>query len=307
MLRKRVAVAPRPPVTSVPTAIARHSRHGAGPPGPFCPSGPSFPRGLCYLVGVAPGDRAAAMLTLGSYPLVQSLLSSWLFQPAGIYLVSRSPGLYHTVTSDVVGSVPVCLGLPGWKVGADENFPPLPRSTDRPRPSDNRFFLPDSRPRLPDARPRLSGARPPPRYFEDGGLDPSNRGGGTFRGGGDRGLPSFGPYSRGAGRGRGRTRAPSPAPFRPQYFDGDQRGRGRGAARRDVPHETWKDANQSPFDIAIANMKKSLEDLPRYIAVDSWNDFLSWLKDYQRASGVEKNASVPFIEAHFNIVLAAAN
>src|SRR5258707_14042721 len=54
-------------------------------------------------------------------------------------------------------------------------------------------------------------------------------------------------------------------------------------------------------------MKKSLEDLPRYIAIDSWNDFLSWLKDYQRASGVEKNASVPFIEAHFDIVLAAAN
>ncbi len=53
-------------------------------------------------------------------------------------------------------------------------------------------------------------------------------------------------------------------------------------------------------------MKKSLEDLPRYIAVDAWNDFLSWLKDYQRASGIEKNASVPFIEAHFGKTLAAA-
>ncbi len=53
-------------------------------------------------------------------------------------------------------------------------------------------------------------------------------------------------------------------------------------------------------------MKKSLEDLPRYIAVDAWNDFLSWLKDYLRASGVEKNASVPFIEAHFGKTLVAA-
>ncbi len=69
---------------------------------------------------------------------------------------------------------------------------------------------------------------------------------------------------------------------------------------------TWQDANQSPFDVAISNMKKSLEDLPRSIAVDAWNDFLSWLKDYQRTSGVEKSASVPFIEARFNVVLLAA-
>ncbi len=54
-------------------------------------------------------------------------------------------------------------------------------------------------------------------------------------------------------------------------------------------------------------MKKSLEDLPRYIAVNAWNDFLSWLKDYQRVSGVEKNSSVPFIEAYFGRTLAAAN
>ncbi len=69
---------------------------------------------------------------------------------------------------------------------------------------------------------------------------------------------------------------------------------------------TWQDANQSPFDVAIASMKKLLEDLPRSIAVDAWNNFLSWLKDYQRTSGVEKSASVPFIEAHFNVVLLAA-
>ncbi len=53
-------------------------------------------------------------------------------------------------------------------------------------------------------------------------------------------------------------------------------------------------------------MKKSLEDLPRYIAVEAWNDFLSWLKDYQKASGVDKTASIPFIEARFGVTLAAA-
>ncbi len=95
ILRKRVTQAPRPPVTPAPAApvtatFARTSSRIAGPSGPFGPSGPSFPRGLCYLVGVAPSDRAAAMLSLGSYPVVQSLLTSWLFQPAGIHLVTHS-------------------------------------------------------------------------------------------------------------------------------------------------------------------------------------------------------------------------
>src|SRR5258706_4551007 len=182
VLRKRVVHAPRPPVTPASatpasTNYVRTSGRVAGPSGPFGPSGPSFPRGLCYLVGVAPSDRAAAMLSLGSYPMVQSLLTSWLFQPSGIHLVTHSPGLYHAVSADAFGSIPVCLGLPGWKVGADENFPPLPRNSTPPRPSDNNFRLPDIRPRLPDARPRLSGGRPPPRYFEDGCMDPSNRSG----------------------------------------------------------------------------------------------------------------------------------
>src|SRR5258706_13785451 len=195
---------PRPPVTIIPAPLARPSRRVIGHPNPFGPSGPSFPRGLCYLVGVAPADRAAAMLSLGSYPPLKSLLSSWLFQPAGIHLVTHSPGIYHAVPTDVFGSVPVCLGLPGWKVGADEAFPPLPRNSAPPRPSDNNFRLPDTRPRLPDTRPRLSGGRPPPRYFEDGGMDPSNRSGGAFRGGGGGGgLPLFGPFGGGAGRGRG--------------------------------------------------------------------------------------------------------
>ncbi len=271
--------APITPVTPAPSA----SRPGFTQPtccGPS-PPGPSFPRGLCYLVSVAPCDRGAAMMTLGSYPLVQSLLNSWLFQPVAVHLVAHSPGLYHAVPTNTPDSIPFCLGLPGWKVGADEGFPPLPRNTNHPCPSNNRPLC-------------------PPRYFEDRRMDPSNHGGR------DHGLPSYNPAGRGIGRGRARGRAPSPAPFRQHFFDGDLRGHGRGRACRDVPHETWQDANQSPFDIAIANMKKSLEDLPWYIAVDAWNDFLSWLKDYQRASGVDKNASVPFIEAHFGKTLAAA-
>src|SRR5258706_390372 len=83
----------------------------------------------------------------------------------------------------------------------------------------------------------------PPPCFQDGGLHPSNRGWGATRGGGGyRGLPSYGRYSRGPGRGRGRARVPSPAPFRPQYFEGN-RGRGRVVVRRDVPHVAWQDAN----------------------------------------------------------------
>src|SRR5258706_1585059 len=183
VLHKHVVKAPCSPVTPVPPApAALRPAHRA-----FDPSGPSFPMGLCYLVGVAPSDRGAAMLTLGSYPQVSSLMNSWLFQPAGIHLIPRSPGLYHAVSSDVVGSVPFCLGLPGWKVGADETFLPLPRNTNRPRMSDNR----------PPTRP--------PRYFEDSAMDPSNRSSGAFHGGGDRGLPSFGPYGHGAGRGHARA------------------------------------------------------------------------------------------------------
>ncbi len=189
VLRKRVVKMSCSQVTSVtPAPAASQSSFVWLSSHVFSPSGPSFPRGLCYLVGVAPCDRSAAMLTLGSYPLVQSLLNSWLFQPHGVHLAARSPGLYHAVPADFPDSVPFCLGLPGWKVGADDGFPPLPRNSNPPRFSDNR-------------PPR------PPCYFEDGRLDPSNRGGG------DRGLPSFGPARRGAGRGRAHGRAPSPAPF----------------------------------------------------------------------------------------------
>src|SRR5258706_9640539 len=79
VLRKRVVKTSCPPVTFATPAFVPAS---SGIARPFSPSGPSFPRGLCYLVGVAPCDRSAAMLTLGLYPLVQLLLNSWLFHPA---------------------------------------------------------------------------------------------------------------------------------------------------------------------------------------------------------------------------------
>ena len=88
----------------------------------------SFPRGLCYLAGVALSDRAAAMLTLGSYPSLDSLLSSWLFQTLGLWLLVSCPGLYHTVNAYAPGAIPVALSITDWVVGTDANpsFPPLP-------------------------------------------------------------------------------------------------------------------------------------------------------------------------------------
>src|SRR5258706_2598952 len=87
ILRKRVTQAPRPPVTPAPAApvtatFARTSSRNAGPSGPFGPSRPSIPRGPCYLVGVSPSDRAAALPSLGPHPLVPLLLTSRLFQSA---------------------------------------------------------------------------------------------------------------------------------------------------------------------------------------------------------------------------------
>src|SRR5258706_6335256 len=151
VLRKRVVHAPRPPVTPASatpasTNYVRTSGRVAGPSGPFGPSGPSFPPGLCDLFVVCPSDRAAAMLSLGSYPMVQSLLTSWLFQPAGIHLVTHSPGLYHAVSTNTFGSVPVCLGLPDWRVGADEPFPPLHCNFAPSRPSDTAFSHAYTRP-----------------------------------------------------------------------------------------------------------------------------------------------------------------
>ena len=120
VLRKRPARAISAPApTPVPARTAR------------APYVPSFPRGLCYLAGVAPSDRAAAMLTLGSYPSLDSLMSSWLFQTTGLWLLVSRPGLYHAITTFVPGAIPVALGIGDWAVGANNNpdFPSLPRYT----------------------------------------------------------------------------------------------------------------------------------------------------------------------------------
>ena len=166
VLRKRTPtpaclVAPAP-VTRKPAARARPAYV------------PSFPRGLCYLAGVAPSDRATAMLTLGSYPTVTSLLSSWLFQPGGLWLQAISDGLYHAVTTPGPFTTPFTLGTGSWRVGADNaDFPALPRNS-APR------YYEGARPRAPLQSNNAPRPRPPPRPTE---FFP--RGSDSF------GLPSF--------------------------------------------------------------------------------------------------------------------
>ena len=273
VLRKHTPAPARPialaPVTHKPAARARPAYV------------PSFPRGLCYLAGVAPSDRAAAMLSLGSYPTVTSLLSSWLFQPSGLWLVPTSTGLYHAVTAPAPFSIPFTFGSGDWQVGADNaDFPMLPRG---PAP---RFFE-DTRPRAPlqsNNAPRPHHPPHPSSFFP--------RGHNSF------GLPSF---SRGRGRGRGR--GSDPAPFHAQRFDAP---RGRGSAPRNPPREQWQDANRPPFDIAVANMKKSLEDLPRDLAVDTWNDLSAWIKDRTKSDNSDKASLIPLMEAYFGPHLETA-
>ena len=266
VLRKR-APAPTCPVTLAP--VTRKPAARARPT-----YVPSFPRGLCYLAGVAPSDRAAAMLTLGSYPTVTSLLSSWLFQPSGLWLVAVSTGLYHAVTTPEPFAIPVTLGTANWVVGADNaDFPALPRN---PAPR----YYEDSRPRAPLQSNNAARPPHPPR--------PSNffpRNSNSF------GLPAF---SRGCGRGRGR--GSGPAPFQAQHFDAPC---GRGSAPHNPPREQWQDANRSPFDIAVTDMKKSLEDLPRDLAVDTWNDLSAWIKDHAKGSTSDKTLLIPLMEAYF--------
>ena len=150
VLRKRPARAI--PVTAPTHVTARIVR---------TPYVPSFPRGLCYLAGVAPSDRAAAMLVLGSYPSLDSLMSSWLFQTTGLWLLVSRPGLYHAVTTFVPGAIPVALGIADWAVGANNapDFLPLPRY------SGPRYY--EDPPRAPPASnnaPRRSGSRGLPSF-----------------------------------------------------------------------------------------------------------------------------------------------
>ena len=148
------------------------------------------------------------------------------FQTTGLWLLVSRPGLYHAVTTFVPGAIPVALGIADWAVGANNNpdFPPLPQYTG-------------------------------PRYYKDTSRAPpaSNN---APRKSSSCGLPTF-PRNPGCGRGRGR--APSPVPFRVQPYDAP---RTRGGAPRNIPRETWQDANRSNFDIVVDNMKASLEDFP---------------------------------------------
>ena len=103
VLRKRPVMIHRPSPPTTPlikrqplaTSIATDARFSAG---------------LCYLVGVAPPMRGAAMLELGSYPTVDSLLASWVFNPSRIYLTAQKNGLYHASVAPVAHSIPFTSG-----------------------------------------------------------------------------------------------------------------------------------------------------------------------------------------------------
>ena len=94
-----------------------------------------------------------------------------------------------------------------------------------------------------------------------------------------------------------------PSPFQVQYTD-DRRGRETAK----VPsREKWEDANITRFEIMIKEMKKSLEDFPRDIAVDAWNDMSAWIKDYLRTTAKTREESIPFAEAHFSTIRMSAS
>ena len=57
----------------------------------------------------------------------------------------------------------------------------------------------------------------------------------------------------------------------------------------------------------IKEMKKSLEDFPRDIAVDAWNDMSAWIKDYLRTTMKTREESIPFAEAHFSTIRMSAS
>ena len=275
VLRKRPARVVSTPDAPVPARIRTAAK---------TPVNPTFPRGLCYLIGVKPADRGAAMLQLGSYPTVSALLSNWLFDPSPIHLVPQRIGLFHAVTTPQANSIPVTLCNGDWNVGADNDFPRLPRNRYdmgpppvRPRGPPPRYFEGDTRgPRPSDNHRPSSGHIRPPR------LDP--------RPPTSRGLPDS--Y---AGRGRGRGRLTDPSPFQVQYSDNRH---GRDAPRA-IQRERWEDTNITPFEIMIKEMKKSLEDFPRDIAVDTWNDMSAWLKDYLKTTEKSREETIPFAEAHF--------
>ena len=94
-----------------------------------------------------------------------------------------------------------------------------------------------------------------------------------------------------------------PSPFQVQYTDNR---RGRETAK--VPQrERWEDANITKFEVMIKEMKKSLEDFLRDIAVDAWNDMSAWIKDYLRTTAKSREDSIPFAEAHFSTIRMSAS
>ena len=115
-----------------------------------------FPMGLCYLVGVAPSMRGTAMVELGSYPTVDSLLASWAFDPSSIFVTAQQEGLYHATRSPTAHSIHITLGHGLWQVGADNGFQSLPPWNP----------LPSMGPPLPPPRgPRVSSNSAQPARF----------------------------------------------------------------------------------------------------------------------------------------------
>ena len=272
VLRKKPAVSRRPDPPTSPAikqrALATDDVEGA-----------KFPIGLCYLIRVAPSMRCAAMLELGSYPTVDSLLACWTFDPSQVFLISQKDGLYHATRSPTAHSIHFTLGHGHWRVGADNGFPSLP-----PRHLQHGMGPPPPPPR----GPRISNNNAP--------LGRTSRFDQWFPL--SRGLPDRGTY-----HGRGRGRGMDPSPFQVQHTDNR---RGKDTVR--VPQrEKWDDTNVTRFEIMIKEMKKSLEDFPRDIAVDAWNDMSAWIKDYLRTTALSREESIPFAEAHFSGILMKAS
>ena len=238
-----------------------------------------FPVGLCYLVGVAPSMRGAAMFELGSYPTVDSLLTNWVFNPSRIYLTAQKDGLYHATVAPSARSIPFTLGHGHWRVGADNGFLTLP-----PRGLRVDMGPPPWPPHGPRVSDNSAQHKCTSRFDQRFPMS--------------RGLPD-----RGAHRGRGRGCGMDPSPFQVQYTH-DRRGT---ETARVPQREKWEDANVTRFEIMIKEMKKSLEDFLRDIAVDAWNDMSAWLKDYLRTTAKTREESIPFAEAHFSIIRMSAS
>ena len=272
VLRKKPMVARHPSLPTTPlirrrplaTDIARDAK---------------FPEGLCYLVGVAPTMRGAAMLELGSYPTVDSLLDSWVFNPSRIYLTAQRDGLYHATMTPDACSVPFTLGHRHWRVGANNGFPTLP-----PRNPRIDMGPPPQPPHGPQVSNNSSQHARTSRFDQRFPMS--------------RGLPD-----RGAHRGRGRGRGMDPSPFQVQYTD----DRCRKEMTKIPQREKWDDANVTRFEVMIKEMKKSLEDFLRDIAVDAWNNMSAWIKDYLRTTMKTREESIPFAEAHFSTIRMSAS